>query len=284
MSFIIYNGALIAADGACIHHDDRGFTLGHGVFETILVEQGIAPWLSYHWQRLLQSAALLEINQPFTYQVLKDMIITLIKANQLTNKIAAVRLTLSFGRSARGILPSTPLKPNFVLSAALYQPNLQPFFSAWIASTRKNEHSLSARIKSLSYLDNILAKQEAHTKGFHEAILLNTAGLVADAATSTIFMVKDKKIYTPPVLDGALPGVLRAILLTTCQPEFTIYERSLTTQALLNADEVFLSNALMGIQPVHQINQINYRLHITSHTLSIKLNQYKKFIKNKHTN
>lgn len=100
-----------------------------------------------------------------------------------------------------------------------------------------------------SYLDNILAKREALEKGFDEALLLNLKGYVADTSLANIFMVKNERIFTPSINDGALPGAMRAILLKNFTL-FPIEETSLLPQDLFQADEVFLTNALMGVKSI----------------------------------
>lgn len=260
MTTIIFNGKTIPSSQACIKHNDRGFTLGHGLFETILIKKGAAPALDYHWHRLETSAPLISITLPFAKQGLTEMLNALIKENNLQDKIAGARVTVTHGESARGIFPVTPPPPNFVISVFEYTHTPKADFSALIVSTRKNEHTVAARIKSTSYLDNILAKQEAMQHGYDEAILLNTASNIADGAITNIFMVKNGQIYTPLIADGALPGVLRTILLKELNVQFPIIEKSISPNELLSADEVFLTNALMGVQPVSQINSTKYQV------------------------
>lgn len=273
MSFINYNGKIISSDQACIQHNDRGFTLGHGLFETMLVKKEAFPALDYHWHRLETSAPLIGITLPFSKRELVEMLSTLIKKNNLHEKTAGARVTVTHGESSRGILPITPPSPNFLISVFEYSPIIKSDFSALIVNTRKNEHTLAARIKSISYLDNILAKQEAINQGYDEAILLNTASNVADGAIANVFMVKNGQIYTPKITDGALPGVVRSILLKEFRAEFSIVEKSISMDELLQADEVFLTNALMGVQPVSRINCVNYDACSIGMAVSIRLKE-----------
>ena len=277
MTTIIYNNKTIPSESACIKHNDRGFTLGHGLFETILVKKGTTPAIDYHWHRLETSAPLIGITLPFSKQELTRMLSALINENNLQDKTAGARVTVTHGESARGILPVTPPPPNFVISVFEYTHSPKADFSALIATTRKNEHTIAARVKSISYLDNILAKQEAMSQGYDEAILLNTASNVADGAITNIFMVNNNLIYTPMIADGALPGVIRSILLEL-NAEFPIIEKSISADELLSADEVFLTNALMGIQPVSQINSTKYQVSSTSLAIAEKLRTVKNYI------
>ena len=254
MSAIIYNKNVVPSNQSCIKHNDRGFTLGHGLFETLLVKKGLIPALDYHWNRLERSASIIGISIPFSCHELELMIQQLIELNDLKSKIAGARLTITNGESERGILPSGSPKANFVITVFEHTATVKPNYSAVIVSIKKNEYAPSARIKSTSYLDNILAKQEAVNLGYDEAILLNTASNIADGTIFNIYMVKDNHIVTPCVSDGALPGVIRSILLEEFNHFFPITEKSISVSDILDADEVFFTNALMGVQPVSRLN------------------------------
>lgn len=251
---LIYNGKIISSNRPCIFYNDRGFTLGDGLFETILIQHGSIPILNYHWKRLEESAVLLGIPLPFRYSELKEMILHLIECHDLQNTVAGARLTITSGESERGILSPHTTQPNFVIFVFEHKRQLQENYSITTVNIKKNEHNLSSKIKSTSYLDNILAKKEAVRLGYDEALLLNTASMIADASTATVYMIKDKQIFTPPIADGALPGVIRSVLLEEFHHLFPINEQSITLPEILNADEVFLTNALLGIQPVYKLN------------------------------
>lgn len=206
------------------------------------------------------------------------MLTELIIQNNLQDKLASARLTITHGEAARGILPPQAPNPNFVI--AVFEsatPSDKPF-SACIVNTRKNEYTAASRVKTISYMDNILAKQEAMNKGFDEAILLNTASNVADGSISNVFMVRAQQIFTPPVSDGALPGVVRSILLEEFSGNFSITEKSLNPDELKQADEIFLTNALMGIKPVHRLNNMDFSSFAIANKLSGLLREKKNYI------
>jgi branched-chain amino acid aminotransferase len=253
MSIIIFNKKVIPADTSCINHTDRGFNLGHGLFETILVKKNAYPALDYHWKRLAASAPLLGIDLPFSYEELELMLRDLIVKNNLQEKIAGARVTITHGEAGRGILPAQSPLPSFLItvfeSAA---PKSNPY-SALIVNTRKNEHTIASRVKTISYIDNILARKEAMAQNYDEAILLNTSSNVADGSISNIFMVKNGQILTPPVSDGALPGVVRAIILEEFSQDFSIREQTISPDEFMQADEIFLTNALMGVKSVNRL-------------------------------
>jgi len=275
---IIYNKQSIPSNHPCIRLNDRGFTLGHGLFETILVKHGAIPALDYHWRRLETSAPLISISLPFDKAELRAFINQLIHENNLTDKIAGARVTVTHGESERGLLPIQRPIPQFLISVfECPQPSDKPL-TALIVNTRKNEHSLSSRIKSISYLDNILAKKEAYDQQYDEAILLNTASQVADGSMSNIYMVKEGKVYTPTIADGALPGTIRSILLEECNAFFSFIEKSISVEELFEADEVFLTNALMGIKSVAQINHQKYDSFVVTNNIRKILRERKGYV------
>ena len=278
MSTIILNNKIVPSDNPCIRHNDRGFTLGHGLFETILVKKGALPALDYHWHRLKTSAPIINITLPFSREELELMLIELIIDNRLQDKIAGARVTISHGESDRGILPLKTPEPNFFISVYECTNLTNRPYSVCIVNMRKNEHSVSAKIKSISYLDNILAKQEAISRGYDEAISLNTASNIADGSISNVYIVKNGRIFTPPVADGALPGVVRSILLSEFYALFPIIEKTLSLTELMDADEVFLTNALMGVKPVGKVNEKEFNSFVVTNKVAEALCRLKNYI------
>ncbi len=278
MPSIIVNGHLCSDSKPSIMHNDRGFLLGHGLFETMLVKNGHLPALDYHWQRLVISAPWLDIVLPFSCHRLESMVQSLLKENHLQNEIVAARVTVTHGNSERGIFPSSKPRPNFLITTYVHSQQVIDDYSALVVDVVKNEHALTSRIKSTSYLEQILAKRQAFDQNYHEAILLNTASNVADGAVSNVFIVKNEQIITPRVVDGALPGVVRAMLLNELRPEFKIIEQSISMPALLDADEVFITNALMGVQPIVRLNAKTYTSFITAQSIGQALRDKKNYI------
>lgn len=278
MSKIILNKNLVSSENPCVMYNDRGFTLGHGLFETILIKKSTIPALGYHWQRLKTSAEMIDISLPFTLDQLEGMINLLIHENYLQDKVAGSRITLTHGESERGILPSESPKPNFLITVFECIPSTDKPLEALIVKTRRNEHSVTSRIKSISYLDNILAKKEALKEGYDEAILLNSAGNVADGSISNIFMIKDNQIITPLITDGALPGVVRALLLAELKDKFSFVEKTIAPHELMCADEIFLTNALMGIKKVCKLNHRKFNFSKVTNIIQSILQEKKNYV------
>lgn len=250
----IVNGKKLHCEIPSINVFDRGLTLGDGLFETILVRDGNYPLFIRHWQRLQAGAEMLQIPLPFDCLSLQAMINDLIETNQVSKGWGVIRVTLSAGIGARGII-STSKEPTCMITVAPYAPLVADCITATIVNTRRNEYSLASRIKSISYLDNIFAKKEAVAKGFDEAILLNTKGRVAEGATSNVFIVKNNVITTPLVAEGALPGIIRNFIIHDLRIDgIEVIESKISIDKLMDADEIFLTNALMGIKLVHKFD------------------------------
>ena len=225
------NGHLLPTAEARIDPTDRGLLLGDGVFETLRNTSHLAR----HLARLRGSATVLGIALPWT-----DAEIAHAAEAVWAGQLAVLRITLTRGPAPRGLLapPGTP--PTLLITAASLPPPLQPARAIIARTTRRNEHSPLARIKSLNYLDSILARQEAAAAGADEAILLNTADQVAEASAANLFVRHAGIWTTPPVTDGALPGIARALLL---ESGFAT-EASLSPERLLAAEAAFLSTSL----------------------------------------
>ena len=256
---MIVNGQAYPSERNCINVYDRGLTLGHGLFETILISNGTAPLLHYHWKRLVIGVHLLGIKLPFDVEELSAMIDRLVHDNKLTNITAGIRLTITDGVSERGLLSTGEQTPTFILTTFFLPKNTKDSMTATIVGTRRNENSLASRIKSISYLDNILAKKEAVSGGFDEAFLLNSKSYLAEGSLSNVFMIKNKTVYTPPIADGALPGVIRDIILNELILDIEVKEQSIDTDSLLNADEVFITNTLIGVKSIIKLDKKIYQ-------------------------
>lgn len=244
---VCLNGKMIDEAEAHISPSDRGLLLGDGIFETIAIRRGQAKRLAAHLERLVESMAVIGLALPWPITSLATWIEQTAAANNLTE--AVVRLSVTRGPAPRGLLPPSNTQPTLLITAAPMPEFTEQVRVVIATTTRRNEHSPLARIKSLNYLDNILARQEAAKHGADDAILLNTQGRVAESTVASVFALIGGAIVTPPINEGALPGVMRADVLKLAHGE----EQPITIEALKSASEVFLSNAL-GIRAVIAIN------------------------------
>ncbi len=239
------NDNLIDTNEARIDPAERGFLLGDGLFETLAMRAGKILRLESHLARLKTGCAVLQLPYP-EFDIGVAMERTCI-ANQIAD--AVIRLTLARGPAQRGVMP--PPKPQTTLLIAVTPwAGAPPPARCILASvTRRNEHSPLSSIKSTNYLDNILAAQEAASRGANEAILLNTAGRVVESTVANIFIVKNNKVTTPPVSEGALPGVMRAAVLDAYKGA----QAPIEIDDLRQADGIFLTNSL-GIRMVTSLD------------------------------
>jgi branched-chain amino acid aminotransferase len=228
------------ADAPAIDARDRGFSLGDGLFETILWDGVRLRRFPRHVARLHASAAALGLPQPPDERRLGEIAAELLRRNDLLPSPAAVRITWSAGVGDRGVMRPTPMRPLLMITAGAYTSPGAP--AALVTSTiRRNETAPSARFKTLSYIDNTMARAEAVARGGDEALLLDTKGCVAGGACCNIFVAINGVVATPPITDGALPGTFRAALMDA-NPH--IVERSITAEELARAQAAIITNAL----------------------------------------
>lgn len=255
MPIIYYNGKTIDSSSFQLSVEDRGLLLGDGLFETIRIYNGHALLLDRHWQRLVQSANKIYLQLPISYLELKTAIAELLIGNDLHAKDAVVRFTVTRGSGPRGLLPPLETKPTILLMVFPLVKVEKKVMTLHISTILRNEHSPLAQIKSLNYLDNILARMEAEQQGADEALLVNTAGNVTCASAANFFMVKKDILYTPSIEDGVLPGITRAIVLEIAQKQgLGVKVGTLSKDKIVEADEVFITNSLLGILPINYID------------------------------
>jgi branched-chain amino acid aminotransferase len=240
------NGNLLTAEEARIDPIDRGFLLGDGVFETIRLQGSRPLHLTQHQARLRDGAALLGIPIGWDDAVLGQAIADVARAAGLAH--AAARLTLTRGPAQRGVLPPAEPRPTLLITAGALPPPPPPAHAIIATSTRRNAMSPLSRIKSLNYLDSIIARREATGRSTDEAILLDTRGHLAEATAANLFLLIGDRIVTPPVEDGALPGITRARLLASGLAE----EGRLWPEDCARASAAFLTSSL-GVRMLARI-------------------------------
>jgi branched-chain amino acid aminotransferase len=237
MSGTVYlNGRLLPGAEARIAAADRGFLLGDGLFETLRVRDGRAVAADRHLARLAEGLAFLGFPPP--PPDLAAALGAVIAANRVVE--GSARLTVSRGTGPRGVLPPETPAPTVLISAIAGAAPAPPLSLVVARGTRRNPFSPLSRLKTLNYLDSILARREAAAAGADDAILLNTVGGVAETTAANLILHLDGDWLTPPVADGALPGISRARLIEAG----LIAERSLAIADLARAQAALAVNAL----------------------------------------
>ncbi|MCH7799003.1 MAG: branched-chain-amino-acid transaminase [Planctomycetes bacterium] len=253
------NGELVGTDEARISVFDHAVLYGDGCFEGIRAYGGRVFKLASHLDRMYASAKKLRLTPPFPKDEIDRAIRTTLSANGLTD--AYIRLVFTRGVGTLGLHPFRCPKPTaFVItdSIELYPPELyENGMDVIVARQRRIPiESLDPSIKSLNYLNNILAKIEAIDADVLEAIMLNVDGQVSECTGDNIFLVSDGVVITPPACAGILHGVTRRFVMEELAPALghAVEERSLTVDDVLGADEVFLTGTAAEIIGVKRID------------------------------
>lgn len=251
------NKRLYPAKTARIAIDDRGFTLGDGVFETVRVSDGHPLRLAAHLDRLRTGAHLLDLLLPPLEHIGAE-VTRVLRANHLQN--AVVRITVSRGSGQRGLTPIEGAVPTLVIAAAPFRPYPARWYSdgvrAIVTQASRNEHSPLSRIKSLSYTEQVLARIEAQHANVDLGLLCNTQGDIVCADCANLFVVRDQHLLTPPTDAGALPGIARSVMLQIAGGlGLIVEERKITLADVYGADELLLTNVLLEVAPVVQLDE-----------------------------
>lgn len=256
---IYLNGKLVDKKKACISVFDHGLLYGDGVFEGIRTYNRLVFKLKEHIDRLYNSAEAIELKIPMTRAGMIKSVIKTLRANSL--KDAYVRLVVTRGVGDLGLDPRKCAKPTvFIITdkIALYPKKFyyNGLEIVTAKTNRNNPQALDPRIKSLNYLNNILAKIEAIRAGAEEAIMLTSNGYVAECTGDNIFMVKNHELLTPPVRIGALEGITRSAVIGLAKLlGVPFYEKLLKVEDLYGADEVFLTGTAAEIVPVIRVDK-----------------------------
>ncbi len=254
------NNKLVPKSKALISVFDHGFLYGDGVYETLRVYKGVVFKVDEHIDRLFRSASMLELLIPKTPDAIKRAVYKTINANG--HKEAYIRISLSRGPGPIGLDPELCSKPTFVIISNPFKKYLEQYYQKGvkiaIVNTRRNfKGALDPKIKSLNFLNNILAKIEAKKKGAYEALMLNHRGYIAEGTITNIFFVKDRFLCTPEIGVGILDGITRRIILDIAKEvRIEIKEGKFRREDIYHAKEVFISNSTMEVMPVTKVDNI----------------------------
>ena len=255
MSLQIYiNGEFHDKENAKISVYDHGLLYGDGVFEGMRSYSGKVFRLEQHLDRLYESALAICLRIPISKEQMALVVNKTLQVNSLTN--AYIRLVVTRGSGSLGLDPNRTSNPQVIIiadSISLYpEEHYQNGLKIITASTiRSHPAALSPRVKSLNYLNNIMAKIEGLQAGCVEALMLNHKGEVAECTGDNIFIVKNGTILTPPKDAGILEGITRnAILDLAKELGIVAHETTLTRHDLFVADECFLTGSAAEVIPV----------------------------------
>lgn len=256
--WVYLNDKFVPPEEAVVSVFDHGFLYGDGVYETLRAYRGRVFQLAEHLARLERSASRIQLHLPVSLERLTDLVRESLSRNQLQE--AYLRITVSRGAGEIGLDPALCKSPTLVIIAKPFQPYPESLYadgvSVIVAKTRRNlPEALPPQVKSLNFLNNILAKMEAKAAGAHEALMLNHQGELTEGTTSNMFVVQRGRVRTPAVECGILNGITRGLVLQLAS-ELGIpsEETRLTVDDLLRADECFLTNTTQEVLPVTRVN------------------------------
>ncbi len=255
--WIYLNGRIVQEERARISVFDRGFLYGDGVFETVRIHEGHSMWLDRHLARLADSCR--QIRLPLPDKQWPAIFQKVIDKNRVDH--ALIRLTLSRGgRGRESATPDAGAGPTVVLFPRPL-PHVTPAqrrkgVKIILATIRRpSPLSQPAQAKTLNYLNNLLAKQEAVERDAFEGLMLTTGGHLAECSMSNVFFIKDRILYTPSLACGVLPGITREVVLEVAPTlGLQLREGRYRPEFLYEADECFLTSSGVGILPVETID------------------------------
>ena len=275
--FVYLNNTIVPAAEARISVFDHGFLYGDGIYETMRVYDGVIFLLGEHLNRLRRSASLIGLNLPKNDADIRSDVYDTLLANDLSD--AYVRLTISRGYGEIGLDPDLCKEPTFTIIAEKFKNYPRSYYENGIrlkiASVRRNlKEALNPQIKSLNFLNNILAKIEAKQADAHEAIMLNMHGHLAEGTVSNIFFLKNSILQTPSIECGILDGITRGLVIDLAEKNaLTVKEGDFRPEDLYRATEVFITNSTMEVVPVSRVDEVHFNVGETARLLLAKYKQ-----------
>lgn len=255
---IFLNNQLVEAEDAKISVFDHGLLYGDGVFEGIRLYNKCIFKLEEHLIRLEMSAKALMLDIPMYRGALAKAVCDTCKANELEN--GYIRLVVTRGVGNLGLSIKNCNQPQIIIIADNIQLYPEEYYEKGlkiitVPTRRNNSAALPPMIKSLNYLNNILAKIEAQNLGYQEAIMLNDQGYVAECTGDNIFMLKDGILYTPKIASGSLKGITREVVIDIAQElNIELIETEMTRYDTWIADEMFLTGTAAELIPIVEVD------------------------------
>jgi len=237
---------------------DHGLLYGDGVFEGIRAYHGRVFKLKEHIDRLFCSAKAILLTLPLSHADITRAVVETCRRNRVRD--GYIRLVVTRGVGTLGLNPNGCKKPSLIVIAGKIQLYPEELYAkgmeiVTVPTTRNLHSALNPAIKSLNYLNNILAKIEANNAGCEEAILLNAEGFVAECTGDNLFLVRNGQLFTPPLSAGTLYGITRGVVIDLARDEgLAVTEPNLTRYDVFNADECFLTGTGAELIPVVKVD------------------------------
>ncbi|MBL4747206.1 MAG: aminotransferase class IV [Flavobacteriaceae bacterium] len=270
---INFNGTLLEKETAIFTRDNRGFKYGDAIFETLKVKDGNIVFLEDHYFRLMASMRMMrmEIPMSFTMQFMEDEILKTVEINEIDTN---ARVRLSVFRNDGGLYTPISNKISFVIEASELKTVFKRVYEVDIFKDFYVQASLLSTIKTNNRMLNTLASIFSQENELDNCILVNDNKNVVEAVNGNLFMVKGTTITTPPLSDGCIKGIIRKkmIELINEHKEYTLVEGKISPFDLQKADELFITNTIMGVQPITKYRKTSYVI-ATAKELAIQLDR-----------
>ncbi len=269
------NGNLIEVGKASLEIGNRGYTYGDALFETIRVNAGKILFWEDHYFRMMASMRILRMQIPlqFTPEFLEKEILEIINANDLINSSARVKLMVN--RVSGGFYTPISNDVEYLIAASSLDSGFYSISAEPYEVVLYKDHYIAAdllsTLKSNNKIVNVLGSIFAEENNFDNSLLMNSNKMIIEALNGNLFLVKNNVIKTPPVSDGCLKGVLRTQLLRILKelPDYQLEEVSISPFELQKADELFITNVIIGIQPISKFRKKEYDHKVSKRLLGI---------------
>lgn len=274
------NGKLVPDSEAKIDIGNRGYTYGDAVFETIRVHSGDILFWEAHYFRLMASMRILRMSIPdtFTPEFLKQEILDILSENSAESH--AVRIKIIVNRKEGGLYTPASREVDYMISMKVlendfYKIDSNKKYEVTLFKDHYVAADLLSTIKSNNKLVNILGGIFAKENDFDNCLLLNTNKMVVEALNGNLFLVSGNNIKTPPVSDGCLRGIMRLQIIAAIKKmqEYTLEEASISPFELQKADELFISNVIIGVQPIKKFRKKEYAANFSKKIMDILNNK-----------
>ncbi|MEJ2183935.1 MAG: aminotransferase class IV [Nitrospirota bacterium] len=276
---VFLGDGLVPEEEARVSVFDHGFLYGDGVYETMRAYGGKVFLMERHLLRLKRSADMIGLGLPRDEAGIGEAVRETLAANGLQE--ASIRVTVSRGPGPLGLDPALCREPTFLVMARPFKPYPEEYYREGVRvvvpRVRRNlKEALDPRIKSLNFLNNILAKREALQAGAFEALMLNHRGELTECTVSNVFFLRDGRLCTPAVDCGLLDGITRGLVLELARGEgIPVEEGVFREEDIHGAEEVFLTNTSMEAMPVGQVGQRAYPVGETTLLLRRRYAEYR---------
>jgi branched-chain amino acid aminotransferase len=259
---VFFNNSIINEEHAIVSIFDHGFLYGDGVFETLLAYNGVVFMLEEHIARLKNSAQLISLTVPYNDSQIASIVYDTLTSNQLID--AYIRITITRGVGPIGLDIDLCKSPTFLVMSRPSHPYPEGLYergmSVIVTEVRRNIiEAVDPAIKSLNFLNNIIAKTDAKRNNADEALMCNIRGYLTEGTVSNLFFSKDGILYTPSIDCGILQGITRRVVIELARENgIKVIEGQYFKDSLYQAQEVFLTNTSMEVMPVCAVDSVKY--------------------------